>query len=113
WCAFSRPLPGASPGGTTGELWVLNVSKALAGTVPICDGSSADCVRLTAALWTGTAVYGDSHPSAHRFEGDTLIFHAGATPGPHDPYQGPIWAWRPGWKQPRQLTGPRGLLCWA
>jgi hypothetical protein len=113
WCAFSRPLPGAAASATTGELWVMNVSKALAGSVPICDGSSADCVRLTAALWTGTAVYGDSHPNAHRFEGDTLIFHAGATPGPHDPYQGPIWAWRPGWKQPRQLTSAHGLLCWA
>ena len=115
WCAFSRPTPSAPPADAGSapatELWVMNLTMIAAGAPVTCDGTSANCLRLTTNLWTGVAVFGDSHPSAHRFEGDTLIFHADAGPGPNDPYQGAIYAWQPGWTAARKLTSDRALLC--
>ncbi len=109
WCAFSRP--GTSP--MTTELWVLNMTQALAGAAPPCDGTSAGCIRITSALWTATPLYGAFHPAAHRFEADTLLFHADAAPGSDNLFRGPVWAWRPGWKAPRKLTSDEGLLCFG
>jgi hypothetical protein len=108
WCAFWRK--GATP--PAADLWVINLTKVLAGKTPRCDGSSADCLRLTSTLWTASALAGPAHPYSHEFHGDTLIFYADA---PVDPrlYSGPVYAWRPGWKAARKLTGDSGLLCFG
>ena len=94
WCAFSQP-------GTAGqtELWVINVSEALARPAPAAwpvTASSPVCQRLTADLWVGGALNGPLHPYAHRFHGDTLIYYADAVSGPRDVHRGPAFAWRPG-----------------
>jgi hypothetical protein len=105
WCAFSRAA------GTTTELWVIDVTRAAGGAAIACDGSSPACLRLTSNLWTGEPLWGPSHPTAHRFEGDTLLFHADGALGPARVYQGVVWAWRPGWPAARAITGPHALLC--
>jgi hypothetical protein len=107
WCAFFRP--GAD---TRTELWVIDVSQAASTTVA-CDGSSPSCLRLATDLYTGTSVWGPSHPGAHRFSGDTLLFHADGTIGAGGVYDGPIWAWRPGWPAARAIAGPHALICTA
>lgn len=107
WCAFFRP---GSQGQS--ELWVFNATAALAGVPLRCDATDVNCRRLTSALWTGSAApSGPIHPTAHRFVGDTLIFHAmGGQDG--DFYQGPIFAWQPGWTAARQLSaGNRAVTC--
>ena len=109
FCVFYRA--GAAPGAT--ELWVINLSKAAAGKVPACDGSSPDCVRLTSTLWTGAPVGGPSHPYSHQFSGDTLFFYADSAAGPLQLYHGPVYAWRPGWPSPRSVTSPAGLMCFG
>lgn len=107
WCAFSR-----KPEGSDGvELWVFDFTAAVAAGPPACDGTSSRCLRLTTALWTGTSIEGPSHPGTHRFDGDTLIFHAGAASDTVEPYRGPVWAWRPGWTEAHQLTSAEGLSC--
>lgn len=105
WCAFSRPAAGKT------ELWVVNVTELTKGAAGLCDGSSVNCRRVTADVWAGMPLWGPSHPSAHHFQGDTLIFHAGPAPGMREPYEGAIWAWRPSWATPRPLTSDRGVLC--
>jgi hypothetical protein len=105
WCAFSRAA------GATTELWVIDVTRAAGGAAIACDGSSPSCLRLTSNLWTGEPLFGPSHPTAHRFEGDTLLFHADGALGPGKVYQGVVWAWRPGWSAARAITGPHALLC--
>jgi hypothetical protein len=101
WCAFAR---GA-------ELWAFELDRALAGAP--CDGSSPSCVKLTSELWTGQPLFPPSHPSAHGFRGDTLVFYARSTTGNTDAaFVGPVQAWRPH-GQPRALTGPRGRACIA
>jgi hypothetical protein len=108
WCAFARA---GTPANTT-ELWVINVTKASAGATIVCDGSSPDCARLSSNLWTGSQLYGPSHPYTHRFDGDTLIFHADAIEPVREPYEGPVFAWRPGWTAPRQLA-PKAITCFG
>jgi hypothetical protein len=61
--------------------------------------------------WTGFPLWGPSHPAAHRFEGDILVYHADEAPGAREPYQGAIWAWRSGWAAPRKITSDRGMQC--
>ena len=107
FCAFSLP----TVGGRT-ELWVINVTKVAAGAAIPCDGSSPDCRRLTENLWTGTPIWGPSHPLTHRFEGDTLFFHADAL-SDRDPYEGGVYAWRPAWSAARRLTSETGVFCVA
>jgi hypothetical protein len=111
WCGFFRA--GAAPDST--ELWVVNVTRALAGEAIPCDGSSDGCLRLTDRLYTGIKLQSYSHPEGHRFEGDTLLYLADAHPGSAalDRYEGLVWAWRPGWRAPRALTSDRGVLCRA
>jgi hypothetical protein len=105
WCAFS--LPGQTLGRT--DLWAINLTRALAGNVT-CDGNDPSCRRLTDDLWTGMPEQGPSHPTAHRFEGDTLIFHANA-PSNLTLYRGRIYAWRPGWSEARQISSAQGVTC--
>jgi hypothetical protein len=71
--------------------------------VPKCDGSDPGCVLITDTLWTGQPTAGPAHPTTHRFDGDTLIYHAN-TSQMADPYRGPIYAWRPGWPAGRQIS---------
>lgn len=106
WCALSLPGPD-----DTAELWVLNVTRAGRGQPSPCDGTSPRCVRLTRNLWTGDPDQGPAHPFAHRFDGDTLIFHADALSGPDELYRGPVWAWRPGWAAPHVITTDAGVTC--
>jgi hypothetical protein len=105
WCAFSRVA------GENTELWVVDVTRWATDGFP-CDGSDRRCLRLTDKLWTGTAQTGPTHPSAHRFEGDTLIFHVDV-PKAGPLFAGPIFAWRPGWPQARQITGGQATACWG
>lgn len=106
WCAFYQPSEFL---GRT-ELWVVNVTKAASGTAVRCDGTDANCKRLTDDLWTSRPMAGPRHPTAHRFYGDTLIFHAGTSAGSNI-YTGPVFAWRPEWAQPRQISTAKGLTC--
>jgi hypothetical protein len=100
WCAFS--VPSRVLGRT--ELWAINLSKALGGAVPTCDGSDPGCVLVSDDLWTGRPREGGlMHPFTHRFEGDTLVYHARA-PATDKAYRGPIFAWRAGWPAGRQIS---------
>ncbi len=109
-CAFFRPAPDAE---MQTELWVIDVTRALAGESIACDGTSSGCLRMTDHLFTGTKFESPAHPEAHRFDGDTLLFLA--DPGPNitklDRYEGHVWAWRPGWRRPRALTTEGAVLC--
>ncbi|HEY0713594.1 MAG TPA: hypothetical protein VGF45_13025 [Polyangia bacterium] len=109
WCSFYRP--GADGVGT--ELWVINLTKAAAGIAVPCDGSSPHCVRLTKTLWTNFAFNGPTHPFSHKFDGDTLIYYADAVPPSKELYRGPVYAWRPDWPAPRQLTSGQGVWCFG
>jgi hypothetical protein len=108
WCAFT--LPNRQIGFT--DLWVINLTKALAGPIPKCDGSDPNCklllppgstTALGTQLWTDQPLQGPVYPTTHRFDGDTLIFHAQASDAV-DQYSGPIFAWRPGMDAPRQIS---------
>lgn len=112
WCAFFRASPEDAE---RKELWVVDVTAAMSGEPARCNGSSPGCVRLTDRLFTGVKIESPSHPEAHRFEGDTLLFLAEASPqsATLDRYEGPLWAWRPGWKRARALTTDRGVHCRA
>lgn len=107
WCAFYQP--GQKLG--TVELWVIDSTKAATGAVK-CDGTDPNCKLLSDDLWTGQPGSGPGHPTAHRFTGDTLIYYSGADVSA-DIYQGKVWAWRPGWAQPRAITDDKGVLCFA
>jgi hypothetical protein len=109
WCAFT--LPNKVIGQT--ELWVINATKASAGTAVKCDGTDANCLRLTENVWTGQPMGNvPKFPTIHRFDGDTLIYHAGA-PAAQDEYDGPIYAWRAGWPQGKKISGDHGFNCSA
>ena len=120
WCAFS--LPNRQIGLT--DLWVMNMTKALASgaTPPKCDGTDPNCKLMIppggvptmgTQLWTGQPMQGPIHPTTHRFDGDTLIFHAQAADAV-DQYAGPIFAWRPGWGEPKQISlGKTAYSCSA
>jgi len=109
WCGFFRPGEGFG----RFELWVFNLTQAAAtNTPPVCDGTQpATCRRLTDNLWTGRPNVGPAHPFAHGFDGDTLIFHANARSEPDELYRGPVYAWRPGWAEARQISSSDGILC--
>ena len=108
WCAVARVAELDRQ-----ELWVINISAVSAGTAVQCTGNDPNCIRLTPNLWTGTPSVGPTHPYAHAFDGDTLIFHADATSAATELYQGPIYAWRPGWAKPRRISSPKGITCAA
>jgi hypothetical protein len=110
WCAFHRP---SAEDRTRTELWVMDVTRALAGEAPACDGSSPACLKMTGRLFTELRIGSMSHPEAHRFEGDTLFFLAEPYPSERklDRFEGYVWAWRPGWQRPRTVTSERGVQC--
>jgi hypothetical protein len=112
WCAFYRPAP-EDP--TRTELWVTDVTRAMAGKAAACDGSDPGCLLMTGRLFTEFRFQSYSHPEAHRFEGDTLLFLGPEQPGgkERERFEGLVWAWRPGWAQPRAITTDRGVLCRA
>lgn len=105
WCAFYK----TEPAGT--ELWVLNMTQALAGYEVACDGTSPLCRRLTSKLWTDRVGSSEYHPWVHRFDGDTLIFYTETTAVLDTFYEGEIYGWRPGWGEAKQLTGSHGVSC--
>ena len=88
WCAFT--MPSSFIGGD--DLWVINVTKAAAGTPIKCDVSDLNCLLLTSTLYTGDL-------TLHGFFGDTLIFYADAGQTTAAAY-----AWRPGMNSARRLT---------
>ncbi|HEY2900416.1 MAG TPA: hypothetical protein VGL59_07570 [Polyangia bacterium] len=101
WCAFTKQGP--SPG--VFDLWVVNVTAAAAtGTVPACDGSDANCLRLSRALAPTAGAF---------FDGDTLIYYADQVPGVPGDFLGTVYGWRPGWSVGRTLTSARGILCFG
>jgi hypothetical protein len=113
WCAFTRTLD-AGDGGEIVELWVMNLSRVTAGQPVACDGTSPDCRRVHPNLWTGGALGGPLFPYDDHFDGDTLIFYAGGiSTKPDGVYEGPVWAWRPGWAEARVISGEKGLLCFG
>jgi hypothetical protein len=88
WCAFT--MPSTFAGGN--DLWVINVTKAAAGTQIKCDVSDLNCLRLSSTLYTGDL-------TLHGFFGDTLIFYADVGQTTASAY-----AWRPGMTSARRLT---------
>ena len=97
WCAFT--MPSTFAGGN--DLWVINVTKAAAGTAIKCDVSDLNCLRLSSTLYTGDL-------TLHGFFGDTLIFYADVGQTTASAY-----AWRPGMMGARRLTNvapPGGCL---
>jgi hypothetical protein len=113
WCAFTKELDGGD-GGVVVELWVMNLSRVLQGATVPCDGTSPDCRRLHPGLWTGGALGGPLFPYDDHFEGDTLFFYAGGiSTFPDGVYEGPVWAWRPGWAEARVISGDKGLFCFG
>jgi hypothetical protein len=97
WCAFSFTAMNGLR-----DLWVIDVTRSLAGDVPVCDGTSSGCLRLTTTMAATTATF---------FEGDTLIYHSDPVSGPNEEFLGPIYAWRPGWAAGRQISSGRGFTC--
>jgi hypothetical protein len=113
WCAFAKTID-AGDGGQISELWVINMTRMIAGENVPCDGSSPHCRRMHANVWTGGALGGPFYPYDDHFDGDTLIFYAGGvSTKPDGLYQGPIWAWRPGWAEPRVISSDKGLMCFG
>jgi hypothetical protein len=108
WCAVSVPAATAE----RLELWVINVSAAAApGAGVRCDGTSPDCLRLSEDLFGDDPGDGPGYPESHAFHGDTLIYYADNDSQGFDLYQGPVYAWRPGWPAGRAITGRKGVLC--
>jgi hypothetical protein len=107
WCAFAVGRDAEPPA----ELWVVRLPGSRPDASPRCDGTSPDCLLLSASLWTGHAPAGPLHPYSHRFDGDTLIFYADAASGPDEVYRGPVYAWRPGFAQARRIASGISVLC--
>jgi len=83
WCAFFTPLASYP-----GDLYVVNVSKAAAGTEITCGTTDANCLHLTSSFTQDPL-----HVAL--FQGDTLVYFDGTfTP----------FAWRPGMTAGRALA---------
>jgi hypothetical protein len=109
WCVFMRPPETI---GLT-ELWVIDVTQAASGPVA-CDGTSPHCRKLTSNLWVDPAVLGGPvHPVSQEFHGDTLIYYADPRSAPGQVHRGPVFAWRPGWTQPRRISSAQAIQCWG
>lgn len=102
WCAFGRAA------GDYSELWVIDVTKAAAGTPVVCDGTDTSCLRLSSRLYKNRERgFADSG-----FNGDTLIYAEYRFPGAATgAFVGVLSAWRPGWTAGRALTSDSGLYC--
>src|SRR5262249_57230927 len=105
WCAFTKP--GSQLG--FDELWVINVTKAAAGTPIRCDTTDSNCLRLTSGLFS------DPNPNTgfriHGFDGDTLIYYAELGPTAVSSFVGPLYGWRPGLLRGHKLTSATGVVC--
>jgi hypothetical protein len=106
WCGFARSsaILGAS------ELWVVNVTQAAAGVTIKCDAGAADpnCLRLSGGLYSDDINGGGFRVNG--FDGDTLTYEEVPSRSGSG-FLGNIFAWRPGWTAPRQLTTANGLAC--
>jgi hypothetical protein len=104
WCGFAR----LSSDLVDYELWVVNVTKAAQGMSVTCAASAADpnCVRLS----TGLYVDATNGFRIHGFDGDTLTYSE-VPSSSGGGFLGNIFAWRPGWTAPHNLTGNQGLVC--
>ncbi|HVU49358.1 MAG TPA: hypothetical protein VHL80_01665 [Polyangia bacterium] len=102
WCGFAR----LSADLVDYELWVVDVSKVAEGVTVSCTGGDASCVRLS----TGLYVDATNGFRVHGFDGDTLTYEE-VPSSSGGGFLGNIFAWRPGWTQPRNLTGNNGLVC--
>jgi hypothetical protein len=104
WCGFAR----LSSDLMDYELWVVNVSKVAQGETVTCTGSAGDpnCIRLS------TGLYPDPQNAfrVHGFDGDTLEYEE-VPSASQTGFIGNIFAWRPGWSKPHNLTGNTGLFC--
>jgi hypothetical protein len=88
WCAFFAPL-GTYPG----DLYVVNVTKAAAGTSITCGLADPNCLHLTGSFTQDDPTVSTFHQAM--FQGDTLIYYdATWTP----------YAWRPGMTAGRALA---------
>ena len=102
WCGY---IATATDDPERFALWVINISRAIAGVPITCDGTDGNCLRLT----NNVSLYSPNYPA---FTGDTLIFSSDSiTPG--EDFTGPVFAWRPGWTAGRRLTANTGVLCFA
>ena len=108
WCAFYRPAAG---GEARTELWVVDVSRALAGEPVRCDGSSSSCLRITDRVWHPRFEDPPAWPPpAANVQGDTLFFKTREYA--MDPnFQGFTWAWRPGWSRSRPISPDGASFC--
>jgi len=109
WCGFAAPF-----GIGKHELYVINVTKAAAGVAIDCtSGTDPNCKRLTQNLWNERAPGAGSpaYPFVHGFGGDTLLYYADATSPVASHFEGPVYAWRPGWAQGRQISSGKGWSC--
>jgi hypothetical protein len=104
WCGFARAVLGDE----TGELWVINATRAAAGVAIRCDGSDPNCLLLSKTLFLDR----ERGPGVNGFDGDTLIYHEGASQSP-DHFVGVIKAWRPGFAYGRQLGSNSSVFCWG
>ncbi len=98
WCAFTMPSSSFLGGN---DLWVIDVTKAAAGTAIRCDVSDLNCLLLTSTLYTGDL-------TIHGFFGDTLIYYADVGQTSASAY-----GWRPGMTSARRLSTnapPNGCL---
>jgi len=84
WCGIVRP------GATTDvvAMYVVNVTKALAGMPITCAAGDANCLQLTPDL-------GVDENATHGFFGQTFIYYDKTA----------AYAWRPGWTAGRKLIG--------
>jgi hypothetical protein len=100
WCAFARR------GDTLGklELWVMNMSKVPGVKCESANPTNPDCMRLTTNLFNAQPQAGPRHPTAHRWYGDTFIYHADPKSTASQAYVGPIYAWSPGWPAPKKIS---------
>jgi hypothetical protein len=95
WCGIVRP------GATTDvvAMYVVNVTKALAGTPITCAAGDANCLQLTPDL-------GVDDNANHGFFGQTFIYYDKTA----------AYAWRPGWTAGRKLialTATQPVQCIA
>jgi hypothetical protein len=104
WCGFAQPAADLA----NSELWVVNVTKVAAGVAVQCDATVGDpnCVRLS----TGLFVDPTNGFRIHGFDGDTLTYSEVPSRGGGS-FIGNIFAWRPGWSAPHNLTGTGGMVC--
>jgi hypothetical protein len=96
WCAVTI---GAAHDGLA-DLWVIDVTRAAAGDVPPCDGTSTGCLHLTDKVVTHSATF---------FDGDSLFYGTDSTAS--GDFLGRIYAWRPGWSAGRQVSSDAGFTC--